>query len=84
MLNASIHTKIPYNSVHNCNNTSLIYMIMISSNYWKKLFIDRASVNKKYLTDSVSVNKKYLTDSGRKKYGDHYWFWKNSPIFFCF
>ena len=33
MQNASIHTKIPYNSGQNCKNRSLIYMILINSNY---------------------------------------------------
>ena len=79
MLNAPIHTKISYNSVHNDNDISLINMIMNNFNYWKKFFTDRVSVNKKYLIDSVSVNKKYLTDSGvpiEKKHAVHYWLWK--------
>ena len=33
MQNASIHTKIPYNSGQNCKNRYLIYMILINSNY---------------------------------------------------
>jgi len=33
MQNASILTKVLNNSIQNCNDTSLIYMIMINSNY---------------------------------------------------